>query len=54
MNSVDFDTDFKHIVAMKSLEGEVVPLQNKVLVTTDVEVRYKNTGICKEVNKIMY
>ncbi|XP_068122972.1 cytoplasmic dynein 2 heavy chain 1 isoform X2 [Hyperolius riggenbachi] len=38
VNSVDFDADFKHIVAMKSLEGEVVPLKNKVLVSTDVEV----------------
>ncbi|XP_018422828.1 PREDICTED: cytoplasmic dynein 2 heavy chain 1 [Nanorana parkeri] len=38
VNSVDFDTDFRHIVAMKSQEGEVVPLQSKVLVTTDVEV----------------
>ncbi|KAM9321467.1 cytoplasmic dynein 2 heavy chain 1 [Gastrophryne carolinensis] len=38
VNSVDFDTNFKHIVAIKSLEGEVVPLKNHVLVSSDVEV----------------
>ncbi|XP_077154625.1 cytoplasmic dynein 2 heavy chain 1 isoform X4 [Ranitomeya variabilis] len=38
VNSVDFDKDYKHIIAMRSLEGEVVPLKNKVLVSSDVEV----------------
>ncbi|XP_075054902.1 cytoplasmic dynein 2 heavy chain 1 [Mixophyes fleayi] len=42
VNSVDFDEDFKHIIAMKSLEGEVVPLKNKVLVSTNVEVWLSN------------
>ncbi|XP_063807614.1 cytoplasmic dynein 2 heavy chain 1 isoform X2 [Pseudophryne corroboree] len=42
VNSVDFDEGFKHIIAMKSLEGEVVPLKNKVLVSTDVEVWLSN------------
>ncbi|KAG8452968.1 hypothetical protein GDO86_004684 [Hymenochirus boettgeri] len=38
VNSVDFDENFKHIIAMKSLEGETVPLKNKILVTSDVEI----------------
>ncbi|XP_041438616.1 cytoplasmic dynein 2 heavy chain 1 isoform X2 [Xenopus laevis] len=38
VNSVDFDDNFKHIIAMKSLDGETVPLKNKILVTSDVEV----------------
>uniref|UniRef100_A0A8C5PP60 Cytoplasmic dynein 2 heavy chain 1 n=1 Tax=Leptobrachium leishanense TaxID=445787 RepID=A0A8C5PP60_9ANUR len=38
VNSVIFDKDFKNITAMKSLEGEVVPLKNMVLVSSDVEV----------------
>lgn len=33
-----FSEDGHQIVAMKSLEGEVVPLTNAVTVTTDVEV----------------
>ncbi|XP_029458286.1 cytoplasmic dynein 2 heavy chain 1 [Rhinatrema bivittatum] len=37
VNSVSFDEHFKHITAMKSLEGEIVPLKNKVLVSNDVE-----------------
>ncbi|XP_055895255.1 cytoplasmic dynein 2 heavy chain 1-like isoform X1 [Biomphalaria glabrata] len=38
IHSVDFDEDNSHIVAMKSLDGEVVPLKRKVKVTSDVEV----------------
>lgn len=34
-----FSEDGHQIVAMKSLEGEVVPLTNAVTVTTDVEVQ---------------
>ncbi|XP_073414467.1 cytoplasmic dynein 2 heavy chain 1 isoform X2 [Dendrobates tinctorius] len=45
VNSVDFDKDHKHITAMRSLEGEVVPLKNKVLVSTDVEVWLSNLAI---------
>lgn len=36
--SVQFDEGNQHIMAMKSLEGEVVPLKNKVQITPDVEV----------------
>ncbi|NXI65822.1 DYHC2 protein, partial [Anseranas semipalmata] len=38
INSVNFDEEFKYIVAMKSVEGETVPLRNKVLLSSDVEV----------------
>ncbi|NWH26647.1 DYHC2 protein, partial [Grus americana] len=38
INSVGFDEEFKYIVAMKSVEGETVPLRNKVLLSNDVEV----------------
>ncbi|XP_015268586.1 PREDICTED: cytoplasmic dynein 2 heavy chain 1 [Gekko japonicus] len=38
IHSVSFDDDFKHILAMKSLEGEVVPFKNKILLSNDVEV----------------
>ncbi|XP_010727382.1 cytoplasmic dynein 2 heavy chain 1 [Meleagris gallopavo] len=38
IHSVSFDEEFKHIVAMKSVEGETVPLRNKVLLSNDVEV----------------
>ncbi|XP_075274100.1 cytoplasmic dynein 2 heavy chain 1 isoform X3 [Opisthocomus hoazin] len=38
INSVNFDEEFKYIVAMKSVEGETVPLRNKVLLSNDVEV----------------
>ncbi|OWK62944.1 Cytoplasmic dynein 2 heavy chain 1 [Lonchura striata] len=39
INSVSFDEEFKYILAMKSVEGETVPLRNKVLLSNDVEVR---------------
>ncbi|XP_073518216.1 cytoplasmic dynein 2 heavy chain 1 isoform X2 [Phyllobates terribilis] len=45
VNSVEFDKDFKHITAMRSLEGEVVPLKNKVLVSSDVEVWLSSLAI---------
>ncbi|KAJ7995299.1 hypothetical protein DPEC_G00243100 [Dallia pectoralis] len=38
INSVDFDGDFQHIVAMRSLEGEVVPLRNLIRISNSVEV----------------
>ncbi|KAF1521633.1 Cytoplasmic dynein 2 heavy chain 1, partial [Eudyptes sclateri] len=38
INSVSFDEEFKYIVAMKSVEGETVPLRNKILLSNDVEV----------------
>lgn len=34
-----FDEDNSHIVAMRSLEGENVPLKRPVEITTQVEVR---------------
>lgn len=42
---MSFDEEFKHIVAMKSVEGETVPLRNKVLLSNDVEVRKSHPGI---------
>lgn len=38
IHSVDFDEGCKHITAMKSLEGEVVPLLKAVEITPEVEV----------------
>lgn len=38
IHSVDFDEGCDHIVAMKSLDGEVVPLRKKVQITPEVEV----------------
>ncbi|NXK72907.1 DYHC2 protein, partial [Amazona guildingii] len=38
INNVTFDEELKYIVAMKSVEGETVPLRNKVLLSNDVEV----------------
>lgn len=40
INSVCFDEESKHITAMKSLEGEVVPFKNKVLLSNNVEVSH--------------
>ncbi|MXQ96699.1 hypothetical protein E5288_WYG013272 [Bos mutus] len=37
IHSVCFDEELKHITAMKSLEGEVVPFKNKVLLSSNVE-----------------
>ncbi|KAF4008811.1 hypothetical protein G4228_000485 [Cervus hanglu yarkandensis] len=37
IHSVCFDEELKHITAMKSLEGEVVPFKNKVLLSNNVE-----------------
>ena len=39
IHSVDFDENNQHIVAMKSLDGEVVPLKHKVQIVEQVEVR---------------
>jgi len=38
IHSVEFDSGQTTIVAMKSLDGEVVPLINQVKVTAQVEV----------------
>ncbi|OWF37256.1 Cytoplasmic dynein 2 heavy chain 1 [Mizuhopecten yessoensis] len=38
IHSVDFDENNQHILAMKSLEGEVVPLKKKVQIMPEVEV----------------
>ncbi|KAK3801155.1 hypothetical protein RRG08_006872 [Elysia crispata] len=38
IHSVDFDSDNSHIIAMKSLDGEIVPLIRKVKITPEVEV----------------
>ena len=35
---MDFDEGCNHIMAMKSLDGEVVPLRNKVQIVPEVEV----------------
>ncbi|XP_019385809.1 PREDICTED: cytoplasmic dynein 2 heavy chain 1 [Crocodylus porosus] len=45
INSVNFDEEFKHIIAMKSLEGEIVPLKNKILLSNDVEVWLNNLAL---------
>lgn len=36
---MDFDESFENITAMRSLEGEVVPLRNTVRISDTVEVR---------------
>ena len=41
IHSVNFDADSKHIIAMKSLQGEVVPLKRKIQIVPEVEV-YKH------------
>ncbi|XP_028817493.1 cytoplasmic dynein 2 heavy chain 1 isoform X3 [Denticeps clupeoides] len=38
ISSVEFDQNFQHIAAMKSLEGEVVPLRNIIRISNDVEI----------------
>ncbi|KAL1260293.1 hypothetical protein QQF64_008120, partial [Cirrhinus molitorella] len=38
ISSVEFDQSFQSITAMKSLEGETVPLQNTISISNDVEV----------------
>ena len=38
IHSVQFDKECSHIVAMRSLEGEVVPLKEPIAISTDVEV----------------
>ncbi|XP_076467409.1 LOW QUALITY PROTEIN: cytoplasmic dynein 2 heavy chain 1-like [Babylonia areolata] len=37
IHSVDFDDNKQHIIAMKSLDGEVVPLKHKVQIVEQVE-----------------
>uniref|UniRef100_A0A8C9S5I7 Cytoplasmic dynein 2 heavy chain 1 n=1 Tax=Scleropages formosus TaxID=113540 RepID=A0A8C9S5I7_SCLFO len=38
INAVDFDDRYEHITAMRSLEGEEVPLRNMVRISSAVEV----------------
>uniref|UniRef100_A0A7M5UV62 Cytoplasmic dynein 2 heavy chain 1 n=1 Tax=Clytia hemisphaerica TaxID=252671 RepID=A0A7M5UV62_9CNID len=38
IHNVDFDERCQHIIAMKSLDGEVVPLNNPITITDEVEV----------------
>lgn len=38
IHSVQFDQNCSHIMAMKSLEGEVVPLKEPIAISTNVEV----------------
>ena len=38
IHNVAFDEGYKNIVAMKSLDGEVVPLKKPVTITPEVEV----------------
>ncbi|XP_053095782.1 cytoplasmic dynein 2 heavy chain 1 isoform X3 [Pangasianodon hypophthalmus] len=38
IHSVDFDSSCSRITAMKSLEGETVPLRNTITISNDVEV----------------
>ena len=47
IHSVEFDDNAQHILAMKSLDGEVVPLLRKVKIMPEVEVcgRLSNTGM---------
>uniref|UniRef100_A0A8D0H431 Cytoplasmic dynein 2 heavy chain 1 n=1 Tax=Sphenodon punctatus TaxID=8508 RepID=A0A8D0H431_SPHPU len=45
IHSVSFDEDFKHIVAMKSLEGEVVSFKHNILLSNDVEVWLNNLAL---------
>lgn len=42
---MSFDEEFKYIIAMKSAEGETVPLRNKVLLSNDVEVRKSHPSL---------
>ncbi|KAL3878520.1 hypothetical protein ACJMK2_030860 [Sinanodonta woodiana] len=37
IHSVEFDKECQHIMAMKSLDGEIVPLKKKVRITPEVE-----------------
>ena len=39
IHSVDFDEGNKNIIAMKSLDGEIVPLKRKVEIMPEVEVQ---------------
>lgn len=52
INSVCFDEESKHITAMKSLEGEVVPFKNKVLLSNNVEV--SNSFSSMKIKRINY
>ena len=37
IHNVNFDRDDKHIVSMNSLQGEIVPLKNKIKISNEVE-----------------
>ena len=55
IHSVDFDEGCDHIVAMKSLDGEVVALRKKVQIMPEVEVLHmcllesRHIGVCSNV-----
>lgn len=44
IHSVEFDDEHGRILAMKSLEGEVVPLKKPVTISSDVEVSIGGIG----------
>ena len=44
IHHVEFDKDNKKILAMKSLEGEVVMLNSPVTITHEVEVKLDSTA----------
>lgn len=48
IHSVQFDENCQHIIAMKSLDGEIVPLQRKVKILPEVEV------CCKSSTRIVF
>ena len=37
IHNVNFDSDNKHIISMNSIEGEIVPLKNKIKISSEVE-----------------
>ena len=58
IHTVKFDDKNEYIVAMKSLEGEHVPLTNKVKISHNVEVRIcrdsADIGICLQLNTCLF
>ena len=37
IHNVNFDSDNKHIISMNSIAGEIVPLKNKIKISSEVE-----------------
>jgi len=56
IHSVEFDSGQTTIVAMKSLDGEVVPLINQVKVTAQVEVSlvWFKSDLCHELCYLLF